>query len=71
MHPLPYFDQHGLLPPGDYALDFKTLRESFLVTGGGESPTWDAPWRQVLVNNLQVMTEQLWNVGVTDVFEIS
>lgn len=69
MGPLPPFDQDGLLPAGDYELDFQQLRGSFLVTGvGGESLTWDAPWRELLVNNLQVMTEQLWNAGVTDVF---
>lgn len=69
MRPLPPFDQDGLLPAGDYELDFRQLRDSFLVTGaGGESPTWDVPWREFLVNNLQIMTEQLWKVGVTDVF---
>jgi hypothetical protein len=69
MRPLLPFDQDGLLPAGDYELDFQQLRESFLVTGtGGGSPTWDAPWREFLVNNLQIMTEQLWNVGVTEVF---
>ena len=69
MGPLPPFDQDGLLPAGDYELDFQQLRESFLVTGaGGESRTWDVPWRELLVNNLQVMTEQLWDAGVTDVF---
>jgi hypothetical protein len=69
MGPLPPFDHDGLLPAGDYEIDFQQLRESFLVTGaGGESLTWDAPWRELLVNNLQVMTEQLWNAGVTDVF---
>jgi hypothetical protein len=69
MGPLPPFDQDGLLPACDYELDFQQLRESFLVTGaGGESLTCDAPWRELLVNNLQVMTEQLWNAGVTDVF---
>ena len=69
MRPFPPFDHDGLLPAGDYELDFQRLRESFLVTGiGGKSPTWDAPWREFLVNNLQIMTEQLWNVGVTEVF---
>ena len=69
MRPLPPFNHDGLLPAGDYEFDFQGLRESFLVTGaGGKSPTWDAPWREFLVNNLQIMTEQLWNVGVTEVF---
>ena len=69
MRPLPPFDHDGLLPPGDYELDFQGLRESFSVAGaGGKSPTWDAPWREFLVNNLQIMTAQLWSVGVTEVF---
>ena len=69
MRPLPPFDHDGLLPPGEYELDFQGLRESFLVAGaGGKSQTWDAPWREFLVNNLQIMTEQLWSVGVTEVF---
>ena len=60
MSSLPPFDDDGLLPAGDYELDFQGLRKSFLVTGaGGKSPTWDAPWREFLVNNLQIMTEQL------------
>jgi hypothetical protein len=65
---LALFDHDGLLLAGDYELDFQGLRESFLATGaGGKSPTWDAPWRKFL-NNLQIMTEQLWSVGVTEVF---
>jgi hypothetical protein len=69
MGPLPPFNQDGLLPAGNYELDFPRLRESFLVTGaGGNSPTWNAPWRELLVQNLQIMTEQLWKVGVTDVY---
>jgi hypothetical protein len=66
---LPPFDRDGLLPAGEYELDFQRLRESFLVTGVGvESSTWDSQWREVLVNNLEVMTKQLWNVGVIDVY---
>jgi hypothetical protein len=32
------------------------------------SPTWDAPWRQPLVNNFEILTRQLWRSGIRDVF---
>jgi hypothetical protein len=68
MSVLPPFDRDGLLPAGEYELDFQRLRESFLVTGVGvESSTWDSQWREVLVNNLKEMTKQLWNVGVSGI----
>ena len=31
-------------------------------------PNWDASWRAKLVNNLELLTRQLWQVGITDVF---
>jgi hypothetical protein len=69
MKDLPPFDAHGLLPPGDYELTFGELRRSFLVKGPGfVDSTWDAAWREALVRNLEVMTQQLWQVGVRDVF---
>ncbi|MBI3467225.1 MAG: hypothetical protein HY000_29790 [Planctomycetes bacterium] len=61
----------GLLPPGDYEVTFEQLRQSHLVVGAAEgqaSATWDRRWREQLVNNLQVLTRQLWQVGVTEVF---
>ena len=65
----PSFNQDGLLPARDYALDFQQLRDSFLVRGpAGASSNWDAPWREHLVNNLEIMTRQLWSAGITDVF---
>jgi hypothetical protein len=67
----PVFDADGLLPPIDYEMSFNELRDSILVRGSGEpdaSPSWDSRWRQKLVNSLQVLTEQLWTVGVRDIF---
>ena len=32
------------------------------------SPTWDSAWRAKLVGNLEILTRQLWQVGVTEVF---
>ena len=66
---LPPFNADGLLPPGDHELSFTELRRSPLVTGAGASDsTWDTGWRETLVGNLEVMTRQLWQVGVRDVF---
>jgi hypothetical protein len=66
---LPSFDTDGLLPPGDYELTFEELRASILVSGSGDrSPTWDSAWRASLVGNLEVMTWQLWRVGIREVF---
>ena len=69
--PFPPFDSDGLLPPGDYEVSFDELRNSALVLGS-ESPdtssSWDSPWRRRLVDNLEVLIQQLWKVGVTEVF---
>ena len=55
--------------PGDYELTFEELRRSSLVVGPGNGDsTWDAIWRESLVGNLEVMTRQLWQVGVREVF---
>lgn len=67
MSRLPPFTNDGLLPPGDYRLTLDELRESFLVGGLGH-PTWDDSWRLRLVDNLEVLVKQLWQVGVTDIF---
>ena len=43
----------------------------FLVVGPGGaamSPTWDSGWRAKLVDNLEVLTRQLWQVGIIEVF---
>jgi hypothetical protein len=66
---LPPFDVDGLLPPGDYEVTFEELRGSHLVTGAGvASETWDATWRASLVANLEIMTRELWQVGIREVF---
>lgn len=66
---LPPFNSEGVLPPADYPLTLDHLRQSHLVTGEGSgSPTWDAVWREQLVNNLQILVEQLWQVGIDRIF---
>ena len=59
----------GYFPPGDYPLTLKELGQSYLVTSAGvSSQSWDSAWRKHLVGNLSVLVEQLWNVGVTEIF---
>ena len=68
---IPAFQLDGLLPPGDYEVSFDELRQSILVVGppgAALSPTWDSGWRAKLVDNLEILTRQLWQVGITDVF---
>ena len=66
---IPSFDADGLLPPGDYEVSFEELRRSALVARDADRPeTWDSAWREQLVGNLEVLTRQLWAVGVRDVY---
>ena len=67
----PPFDAEGLSPPAGYALSFEELRNSILVVGPGDAevhPSWDRSWRERLVNNFEVLTRQLWQVGIREVF---
>ena len=66
--PLPQFTAGGVLPPGDYSLTFEELRVSMLVTGPADCPNWDSAWRAKLVDNLEIMVNQLWKVGVDRIF---
>ena len=71
MTTIPDFQADGLLPPGDYEVSFAELRQSILVVGPGNPskwPNWDAAWRATLVANLEKLTRQLWQVGITEVF---
>jgi hypothetical protein len=68
---IPPFDSDGLLPPADYEVSFDELRRSLLVCGPvepAEFSSWDAPWREELVSNLEILTRQLWQSGIRDVF---
>lgn len=71
MAEIPPFQADGLLPPGDYEVSFDELGLFVLVVGQGGSamsPTWDSGWRAKLVYNLEILTRQLWQVGITEVF---
>jgi hypothetical protein len=67
---LPPFNFDGLLPPGDYEMTLEELKGSMLVVGpdGEEYADWDASWRLLLVENLEVMVGQLWEVGIIEIF---
>jgi hypothetical protein len=66
---LPPFTSDGLLPVGDYPTTIAQLRESHLVTGvHSSSRSWDEIWRSRLVDNLEILVNQLWQVGVDGIF---
>jgi len=66
---LPAFTTDGVLPEGEYELGLDELRASMLVKGPGpEHPDWDAEWRMQLVDHLEVLVGQLWQVGVSAIF---
>jgi hypothetical protein len=64
------FGADGLLPPGDYEMSIAELKNSVLVTGPGHAqyPKWDQEWRLLLVENLETLVEQLWKVGISEIF---
>ena len=71
MATLPPFTTEGLLPPGDYPQTFAELRASMLVISPGDPvryPNWDSSWRLWLVDNLEMLVNQLWKVGITEIF---
>jgi hypothetical protein len=66
---IPPFDADGLLPPSDYELTFDQLRASILAHGPDDKKTsWDTPWRLRLIDNLEILSRQLWQVGVREIF---
>lgn len=73
---LPCFAEEGLLPAQDFELSLNELRDSLLVVGPyalGQTDDeyfqgWDHEWRLLLVNNLALLVEQLWQVDVTEIF---
>ena len=63
------FDERGLLPPGEYEVTFEELRRSLLVRGPRTAvPHWNDEWRWYLTQRAEVLVEQLWAVGVDDVY---
>ena len=63
------FTKEGLLPAVDYEMTFLELRKSILVhEPNADYPQWDREWRASLVDSLEILTGQLWQVGIVDVF---
>ncbi len=71
MASIPVFEPDGLLPSGDYEVSFEELRESILVLGPDDSanyPNWDRAGRLHLVDNLEILTRQLWQIGIREIY---
>mgnify|MGYP005856600783 CR=1 FL=1 len=69
MKRIPPFTEDGVLPVGDWEASLEELRASILVKGPGcDYPDWDAEWRMHLIDNLEVLAGQLWQVGVDGIF---
>ena len=69
MPTIPPFDAEGLLPPGDYEVTFDELRASILASGPDDRRTsWDTAWRLRLIDDLEILSRQLWQVGVHEIF---
>ncbi len=63
------FNENGLLPRGDYELTIDELLTSILVNAPNPKPIeWDAAWRRRLVVNLAIIANQLWSVGIKNIF---
>lgn len=63
------FDEKGLLPPEDYEISIENLITSMLVEGPHPRPIhWDQDWRRKLVLNLNILANQLWSVGIKEIF---
>jgi hypothetical protein len=66
---LPPFTEDGVLPEGDWLLTLDELRNSHLVKGSSASlPGWNAEWRSMLIDNLEILVRQLWIVGIDQIF---
>lgn len=63
------FTENGLLLPEDYELTIDELLGSMLVNGPNPLPiNWDTAWRRKLVVNLAILANQLWRVGVKNIY---
>lgn len=63
------FNEFGFLDPGIYPITFSELYQSILVRGEPYSLLpWDEHWRRQLVGHLEILANQLWTVGCTEIF---
>lgn len=70
MNKIPNFNDRGLLPPEDYEVTFGELRNSILVNGPGpkKNSSWDSKWRLKLIANCEILVNQLYQTGITEIF---
>lgn len=64
---IPPFNAQGLLPPGDYEVSFERLKDSVLVHGT-DTFQLDSAWRLYLIGQAEVLVNQLWQVGINNIF---
>lgn len=62
------FTSNAVLASGTYDATFDQIRKSVLITGTGSSPFWDAVWRNQLLDNAEILTKELWAVGIKNVY---
>ena len=62
------FNSDGLLDPGTYEATFTQVEASILVQGDDSSKFWDVQWRKELLLRARVLTEQMWSVGIEDIY---
>ncbi|MGY4688532.1 DUF6932 family protein [Salibacterium sp. K-3] len=63
-----FFNEHGLLPKGEHECTIEDLRHSLLVKGPSNEEYWDVEWRAKLINQLEIMVAQLWQVGISNIY---
>jgi hypothetical protein len=49
-------------------MTFAQLRKSILVIGEDWIPGWDEAWRRYLVDNLEILVQPLWEMGIKNIF---
>lgn len=62
------FNDFDLLPAKDYELTIEELKESILVLGPEDGLPWDKEWRRYLVDQLEILVNQLWEIGITNIY---
>lgn len=62
------FTKDGLSPPMDYEWTLNDLRASILVKGPRNEKSWDTKWRLFLVDQLEIVVQQLWEIGINQMY---
>jgi hypothetical protein len=52
----------------DFLMTFEDIRRSAMISGPPNRPNWDRAWRILLVNNLELVARQLWQVGIDEIY---